>query len=106
VADVPSGPSLDSNPHYANLKKYIYSDWLRAGWPGGGSLSPGRVKNVHFPISSRPALGSTQTPIKCVPGVLQGVKRQVREADHSPPTSTEVKRMRIYTSTPPYDFMA
>jgi hypothetical protein len=23
VADVPSGPSLDSTPHYANLKKII-----------------------------------------------------------------------------------
>jgi hypothetical protein len=30
-----------------------------------------------------------------------GVKRQGREADRSPPTSTEVKEMRIYASTPP-----
>jgi hypothetical protein len=29
-----------------------------------------------------------------------------READHSPPTSAEVKKMWIYTSTPPYAFMA
>jgi hypothetical protein len=36
---------------------------------------------------SRPALGPTQSPIQCVPGV----KRPGREADHSPPTSTEVK---------------
>jgi hypothetical protein len=28
-----------------------------------------------------------------------------READHSPPTSAKVKRMWIYTSTPPYAFM-
>jgi hypothetical protein len=34
-----------------------------------------------------------------------GVKRQRREADHSPPTSSEVKKMWIYTSTPPYVFM-
>jgi hypothetical protein len=26
---------------------------------GDGSSSPGRVKNFHFSISSRPALGST-----------------------------------------------
>jgi hypothetical protein len=26
--------------------------------------------------------------------------------NHSPPTSAEVKKMWIYTSTPPYDFMA
>jgi hypothetical protein len=35
-----------------------------------------------------------------------GVKRQVREADHSPPASVEVKKMWIYKSTPSYAFMA
>jgi hypothetical protein len=35
-----------------------------------------------------------------------GVKRQEHEADHSPPTSAEVKKMWIYTSTPIYVFMA
>jgi hypothetical protein len=35
-----------------------------------------------------------------------GVKRQGREADHSPPTSAEVKKMWIYTFTSPYVFMA
>jgi hypothetical protein len=35
-----------------------------------------------------------------------GVKRPGREADHSPPTSAEVKKTWIYTSTPPYVFMA
>jgi hypothetical protein len=37
---------------------------------GGGSSSPGRVNNFHLSISSRPALGSTQPPIKWVPGSL------------------------------------
>jgi hypothetical protein len=38
------------------------------------------------------ALGSTQPPIKWVPGVLSlGVKRPGREADHSPPASAEVE---------------
>ncbi|PNF30034.1 hypothetical protein B7P43_G05845, partial [Cryptotermes secundus] len=32
--------------------------------------------------------------------------RQGREADHSPPTSAEVKKMWMYISTPPYAFMA
>jgi hypothetical protein len=42
-----------------------------------------------------------------VPGALSpGVKLQEREADHSPPASAEVKKMWIYTSTPPYVFMA
>jgi hypothetical protein len=39
-------------------------------------------------------------------GSFPGVKRPRREADHSPPTSAEVKKMLIYTSTPPYAFMA
>jgi hypothetical protein len=39
-------------------------------------------------------------------GSFPGVKRQGREADHSPPTSAEVKKMWIYTSTPLYVFMA
>jgi hypothetical protein len=55
-----------------------------------------------FSTSYREALGPTQPPIQWVPGV----KRQGREADHSPPASAEVKKMWIYISTPPYPFMA
>jgi hypothetical protein len=29
-----------------------------------------------------------------------------REAEHSPPASAKVQKIRIYTSTPPYAFMA
>jgi hypothetical protein len=68
---------------------------------GGGISRPGRVKYFHFSISSRPTLGSTQLPIKMgTGGSFPGVKRQGREADHSPPTSAEVKKMCIYTSIP------
>jgi hypothetical protein len=63
---------------------------------GGGSSSPSMVKNFYFSISSRPAMGSTQPPVKWVPeGSLPGVKRQGREADNSPPTSADVKKMWI-----------
>jgi hypothetical protein len=42
-----------------------------------------------------------------VPGTLSsGVKRQGREADHSLPTSAEMKKMWIYTYTPSFIFMA
>jgi hypothetical protein len=55
----------------------------------------------------RPALGSTQPPTQWEPGALSsGVKRLWGEADHSPPASAEVKKIWIYTSTPPYAFMA
>jgi hypothetical protein len=72
-----------------------YSDWLRAGRPRFRSSSPGRIKKFLFSKLSRPALGSTQPPIP-------GVKRPGREADHSPVTSAEVKKMWIYASTLPY----
>jgi hypothetical protein len=59
-----------------------------------------------FSASSRPVLGPTQPPIQWVPRALSpGVKRQGREVDHSLPASAEVKKMWIYTSTPPYTFM-
>jgi hypothetical protein len=65
------------------------------------SLSFGGGKNFQFSMLSRPALGSTQLPIQWVPGFFLRVKRPGRETDHSPPTSAEVKKMWIYTSTPP-----
>jgi hypothetical protein len=49
---------------------------------------------IFFPMSSGPALGRTQPPIQWVLGALSpGVKGPWREADHSPPTNAEVKKM-------------
>jgi hypothetical protein len=39
-------------------------------------------------------------------GSFPGVKRPRCEADHSPPTNAEVKKIWPYTSTAPYVFMA
>jgi hypothetical protein len=65
------------------------------------------VKNFQFSTWSRPALGPTQPPIQCVPeAFFPWVKRQGREADHSPLTSVDIKKTWICTSTPPYVFMA
>jgi hypothetical protein len=44
-------------------------------------------------------MNKIKNPIQWVPGALS----LGREADHSPPTSAEVKKMWIYT--PPYAFM-
>jgi hypothetical protein len=38
-------------------------------------------------------------------GFFSKVKRLGRETDHSLPASAEVKKMWIYTPTPPYAFM-
>jgi len=71
-------------------------------------LIPGRSKIFFSPPEvSRPALGPTHLPsIKWVRGVFLGLKWLGSEADHLIPTSTEIRNVWIYTSTPPCAFMA
>jgi hypothetical protein len=71
-----------------------------------------RGSRVRFPAGtgnfslttavSRTALGLTQPPIQRVPGDLSlGAKRPGREADHLPPSSTEVKEyVELYLHSP------
>jgi hypothetical protein len=67
-----------------------YSDGLQAGLPGFDSQ---QCKIFLFSTASRPTLGPTQPSIPLVPRALSpGVKQQEREADHSPPSSAEVKK--------------
>jgi hypothetical protein len=47
-----------------------YRDWLSAGGPKDRSSAPGMVKNFHFSVSSRPALGSTQPPVQWTLGAF------------------------------------
>jgi hypothetical protein len=55
-----------------------------------------------FTTASRTALGLTQPPIQWVQGALSlWIKRPGREADHSPPSSAEVKeRLELYFHSP------
>jgi hypothetical protein len=55
-----------------------------------------------FDNVSRPALRPTQPPIQWVPGALSlGVKRSEREANHSPPSSAELKEcVELYLQSP------
>jgi hypothetical protein len=58
-----------------------------------------------FITMSRPALGPTQPPIQWVlegRGLSLGAKLPGRKAEHTPPTSAEVKNAWSYTSTPQY----
>jgi hypothetical protein len=65
------------------------------------SSIPGRA------TASAQALGPTKLPIQRVPQTLSpGVKGPEREADHSPPSSAEVKNPWSYTSALQYVFMA
>jgi hypothetical protein len=73
----------------------------------GRSFSPSRVKNFLFSKLFRPVLGSTQPPTQQILGDLSlGVKQPAHEAENSPAASADVKKMYIYTPTPPYAFMA
>jgi hypothetical protein len=67
-----------------NLKP-TFKVMLHAYFPlkGRGS-SPGTVKNSHFSMLSRPALGSTQPPIQWVPGALSrgSIGRGVKLTTH------------------------
>jgi hypothetical protein len=65
------------------------------------------VSSLLFTTVSGTVLGPTQPPIQWVPGALSlRLKRPGREADHSPPSSAEVKNVWSYTSTPQYVFIA
>jgi hypothetical protein len=72
----------------------LATDWTTKG----RSSSPGRGKNFLFSMSSRWVLGPTQPAIQWVLVALSlGVKLLDREADHSSPTSAEVKKAWVYT---------
>jgi hypothetical protein len=68
---------------------------------GGRSSRPGRVKNILHVAQTGSGVHPTSQPMDNS-GTSPGIKRPGREADHSPPASAEVKKMLIYTSTPPY----
>jgi hypothetical protein len=65
------------------------------------------TKIVLFSTASRPALGPTQPPSPLVPAALsRGINRQGREADHTPPSSGEIKNSGTIPPSPPYLSMA
>jgi hypothetical protein len=65
--------------------------------------SSSRSKIFLFSTTSTPVLWPTQPPIQWALGTFSPVvKRPGREANHSPPTSAEVKDTWIYTSIPLY----
>jgi hypothetical protein len=69
------------------------------------------IMTLFLALASRPALGQTQPPIKCVPGVIfPCVKRPGRESDHTPPSSARKRPSfiidsRAYTCRPAFLFL-
>jgi hypothetical protein len=83
-----------------------YSDWLRAGRLRGRSRVPvgSRISLLHV-VHTSSGVHSTSYPMG-IGGFLPVVKQLGHEADHSLPTSAEVKKMWIHTSTSPCAFIA
>jgi hypothetical protein len=70
--------------------------WRTTGWAT-------RIGSPALPAAPRPSLGPTHTPIQEVSGAISPeVKRQERVADHSPPSSAEVKKSGAIPPLPIY----
>jgi hypothetical protein len=80
------------------------SVWLRIGdrKVGVRVLVGSKFSRLHVEIGS--GAHPASHPVGTGGAVSHGVKRHGREADHSP-TSAEIKKTWLYTSTPLYTFM-
>jgi hypothetical protein len=72
------------------------SHWLQPSRSRGRSSSLSKVRIFLHVVRTVP--GAHRAFFR---NGYRGLKWQEREADHSPPASAEVKKMWIYTSTPP-----
>jgi hypothetical protein len=88
---------LFENPKLRTVRRDVYLDTTHRPSVGiatdYGLYGPGiesRLGGRDFPHLSRPALGPTQPPVQCVPGLSRGRKRPGRDASRSPPSSAEV----------------
>jgi hypothetical protein len=92
------------NLSFVRLSNYIpeRSMMLSGSLDDRGFESWLRLGNFLFTTASRLLLGPTNPRIKWVPGALSlGVQRPGREADHSPPSSAEVKEcVELYLHSP------
>jgi hypothetical protein len=101
---------------YPLLFKTLYS----SSWDGTVLIATGyglddRGVGVRVPVGSRIFSSPRRSDRLWGPpsllsngyrGTFPAGKAAGREADHSPPTSAEVKETWVYTSTPPFVFMA
>jgi hypothetical protein len=93
----PSGAEVKNLWSYTSTPGAVVAQSVQSwatGWTIGvlGFDSRQGLAIFLFSAASRTALGPTQPPIQWVPGAFSlGVERQGHEADHSPPSSAEVK---------------
>jgi hypothetical protein len=102
------GPQSRSG-RYGEVKIfYLTGTWTPAS-PGRPACSQSLYR-LSYPVTVKNFLHVIQTGSGAPPasypmrtgggGFPPGVRRPVREADHSPPTSTEVKKMNLYIHSP------
>jgi hypothetical protein len=82
-----------------------YRDWATGWTPGVRFSAEAGIFLSWSPYSYRP-WGPHNRLCSGYRGIFSGVKLLKRDADHSPPSSVEVKNAWRYTSTPPYVFLA
>jgi hypothetical protein len=86
---LPHATVINWNGQYCTARSSRYSDWLRAGRSSGLGSSPGKVKNFLYNVYR---------------GLfLRGWSGRIVKLTTA--TSAEVKKIWIYTFTPPYTFM-
>jgi hypothetical protein len=78
------------------------------GWTAEGSKFESQWEQDFSPLQVvHTGSGAHAAPYPMGTGALSPeVKRPERKGNHPPPPSAEVKNTWIYTSTPPYIFMA
>jgi hypothetical protein len=116
IFSVPCGSALYKFHCILLFKLYIFVSRVSSvgivtayGLDDGGVRVPVGVKNFFLTSPHHPDQlngPSIHLPSGYKGHFYPGVKRQEREADHSPATSAEVKKTWINTSTPPYAVMA
>jgi hypothetical protein len=90
----------------SNIPLFAWREWgISLKHQSWESVSRPRFEHKSLPNTEHKQLARVLL-FTSTGGSFSGVKRQGREADHSTPTSAEVKKMWIYTSTLPYVFMA
>jgi hypothetical protein len=91
--------SLDARKSRYFSQMSVVTFRMGYGLDGWGSIH-GKGKRFFF-TESRRALGPTQPPIQSTPWALSpGVKQSGREADHSPPSSAEIKNIEATSLLP------
>jgi len=83
------------------ISKKWYSAGLPAGWSGVQVPAEDGNLCLHYCVQTGSDTHTASYPMGYQGALFLEVKRPDREADHSPPSSTEIKNVSSYTSTHP-----